>query len=279
MEPNFYSKHSDVQKVDNAYVIKKYSRWIKWETRGARILDVGCGDGFTTTELLLPRIPRNFEKLVGSDLSQKMVDFANATRQKENITFLQQDIGADSCQRGLVAQFDHVFSFYCLHWVPHQKNAFANIHEMLRPGGDVLLSFLGNHPLYDIYENLSKKIQWAPYFLKDFVSPYHHSKRPEEDVNIFMRQSGFIGCNCVVETRRFVFDTWDQVTKTLAAIDPTIKQLGSEDQSKYIADFIEEARKVLWDKLVTSNNNNEEKIPIDYKLIVVYGRKSSKVEL
>lgn len=118
-----YSKYSGLQKNDANFVIDNYLRLIKWKNN-ANILDIGSGDGNVIFELLLPKIPTNFEKLIGIDISEEMVRFAKNQCNNSKIDFLQMDIASKEILPEFHEYFDHILSFYCLHWVVEQRYVF-----------------------------------------------------------------------------------------------------------------------------------------------------------
>ncbi|XP_025831791.1 neuronal acetylcholine receptor subunit beta-4-like [Agrilus planipennis] len=50
-----------------------------------------------------------------------MVDFANQNYSNPKLSFLQMNISCENLPIDFENQFDHIFSFYCLHWVQNQS--------------------------------------------------------------------------------------------------------------------------------------------------------------
>lgn len=117
-----YAKNKKMQKEDALYLLDNYFRLIKLHPQGIdRILDVGCGDGEVTVEILFDKFPKKNQKIVGCDISENMVNYANKKYQnKKQISFLQLDIATVMLPKELDESFHHIFSFYCLHWVQDQ---------------------------------------------------------------------------------------------------------------------------------------------------------------
>lgn len=120
-KPQIYQKANGVQRRDASEVIESYFDKIRWCPEGRdRILDIGCGSGDVTFDLIRPRLPTYYEKLVGSDVSETMINHANKTYYDPRVYFTTLDI-SKKISNDLVGKFNHVLSFYCLHWVQEQR--------------------------------------------------------------------------------------------------------------------------------------------------------------
>ena len=98
---------------------------------GARILDLGCGNGEKTRSL-----SRRFDVL-GVDVSRRQLELARAVA--PDTTFLHSDFTELDFPDGA---FDAVTAFYSVMHVPREQHAlvFARILRWLRPGGLFLAS-------------------------------------------------------------------------------------------------------------------------------------------
>ena len=99
---------------------------MSWKTED-RVLDVGCGPGTITTQVLMPHLPEDFGLLVGADRSANMIQYATETYTHPKLMFTQfdlvEDIGNTSQLRP--SDFDKIFSFFCLHHVPDHRYYLA----------------------------------------------------------------------------------------------------------------------------------------------------------
>src|ERR1700760_1140830 len=91
---------------------------------GERIVDLGCGTGHLTAELV-----RRGAIVVGLDHSADMVTVAKTNYPE--LTFRQ----ADARDFAVETPVDAVFSNAALHWVPEAERVIASIRRALRPGG------------------------------------------------------------------------------------------------------------------------------------------------
>ncbi|KAF2903031.1 hypothetical protein ILUMI_03149 [Ignelater luminosus] len=270
-----YSKYNGLQKNDATFVLKNYFRLVQWKKDGNdAILDIGCGAGDVTNDLLLPFLPKNFGKLVGVDLSEDMVEFARTRYKSSKISFEQMNIEAEDIPVDFEEAFDHVFSFYCLHWIQDQRKALSNILKMLRPGGDMLLTFLASNPIFEIYESLSKSGRWESYMenFKNYVSPYQYSSNPDKELKELLEEVGFQTQVCKVEERIYVYPNAAVLKKSVTAVSPFYNKIPENLQADYLSDYMTEVKRL--NLVETKDNNNEQRINVPYKLFIVYASKS-----
>lgn len=108
---------------------------LQYLPRGQRILDVGCGNGFSTA-IYAPLA----HEILGIDYSAAMIDRARSEHgHLPNVTFAVQDVLDLTFPR---ASFDIAISQRCLinlaTWENQQK-AIRNIAAVLKPGGSFFL--------------------------------------------------------------------------------------------------------------------------------------------
>ncbi|KAF5274249.1 hypothetical protein FQR65_LT04367 [Abscondita terminalis] len=281
-----YSKYNGLQKNDATFVLNNYLKLIQWKKDGGdAILDIGCGAGDVINDLLLPRIPKNFDKLLGVDLSEEMIDFAKTRCANPKVSFEQMNIAAEDVPVDFEDSFDHIFSFYCLHWVQEQRKAVLNIYKMLRPGGDVLLTFLASNPIFEIYESLSKKGRWESYMenFKNYVSPYQYSDDPGKELENILKEVGFEIHVCKVDERIYVYPNVavlkskfhcifqmrsNLIAESVTAVSPFYNKIPEKMKEDYLTDYIKEIKRM--NLVENCNNNNQERVQVPYKLFIVY---------
>ena len=87
------------------------------------MLDLGCGPGRMTKEVLMPRLPEDFGLLVGADLSDKMIQYASEMYSHSKLRYIQFDITEEieNTSQLRPSDFDKIFTFFLLHWVPDNR--------------------------------------------------------------------------------------------------------------------------------------------------------------
>ena len=106
----------------------------KLSNKNTKVLEVGCGNGYTVSKLS-KKLECNF---VGIDSNQQMIQLASKRRLKKNI-FSKQSILEPKFRSGM---FDIVFTQRCLinliSW-KSQKTALNQIHRLLKKDGFLVL--------------------------------------------------------------------------------------------------------------------------------------------
>lgn len=98
---------------------------------GERILDLGCGDGVLTAELVA-----SGAEVVAVDGSPQMVAAAVARGIAARVM--------DARALAFTAEFDAVFSNAVLHWIPEADAVLAGVARALGPGGRFVAEFGGH---------------------------------------------------------------------------------------------------------------------------------------
>ncbi|MEZ4286696.1 MAG: class I SAM-dependent methyltransferase [Polyangiales bacterium] len=120
-----YQEHADFVPVHGAPVVDLLRLHSK---AGARVLDLGCGDGKLTSEL----IELGFD-VVGADSSEALLKGAR-TRGIRTVLADGHDLRFDT-------EFDAVFSNAALHWMTEPEKVIDSVARALkRPGVFVVIS-------------------------------------------------------------------------------------------------------------------------------------------
>jgi len=129
------------------------------------VLDVGCGTGRLTAELL-QRLPRG--RAVGVDLSENMLATAGRHLQPafpSRITFLR----ADAAALPFAGVADAIFSTATFHWVRDHDRLFASLFTALKPGGRLVAQCGGAGNLHRLHGRCAE-LMHQPRFAGHFVA-------------------------------------------------------------------------------------------------------------
>ncbi len=109
------------------------------DLRGKQVVDLGCGYGWFCRSAR----EQGATRVVGLDLSEKMLNKARTLTQDEGIEYQQQDL--EQLQLP-TATFDLAYSSLTLHYIEDLARLFSTVYQALVPGGQFI--FTAEHPIY-----------------------------------------------------------------------------------------------------------------------------------
>lgn len=182
-------------------ILNEFGHTLKWKGTDS-LLDIGCGPGNVTRDVLVPIMPKNFSRVIGADYSEEMLQYARKNFQHPRVAYKFLDIDKDVSKTN-IGKFDHITSFNCLHWVNNIDQSFKNIYDLLNPGGDCLLAFIYRGLIFDVFHEMAKNNKWSKYFSKsDKILPVlHHSDDPVGDSERSLKKAGFENFNVQMRKR------------------------------------------------------------------------------
>ncbi|QDS67994.1 hypothetical protein FKW77_009302 [Venturia effusa] len=126
---------------------------------GDRILDLGCGDGFLTSQIASSISPTGSIK--GIDASPSFIKTATEKYQSHNCTFQIQDVTTFSpttTKDFPTEKYDKVFSNAALHWILRNPTTRATVFQSafaaLKPGGLLVFEMGGHGNVADTHSTL-----------------------------------------------------------------------------------------------------------------------------
>lgn len=120
--------------VKNASFVSEYGSAVAnllGDIDGKKILDLGCGDGRLTQELV-----DKGAKVIGIDASESMIDSARAKGLEAYVL--------DALEMNYRDEFDAVFTNATLHWIPNHPLLAENVLRALKSGGQFVGEFGGH---------------------------------------------------------------------------------------------------------------------------------------
>ncbi|CAB3223286.1 unnamed protein product [Arctia plantaginis] len=264
-----YNKSNIIHKREIPEYLEKYVPTLKWKKNSYRIMDIGSADGSVTTILQTFLPPAS--KILGCDISENMVKFATDNYSNGQTSFIVLDIAGD-IPEDMKESFDHVFSFYTLNWVRDQQRAFENIFNVLEQNGECFMVLGAYNPIFDVYRTLAKDSKWSPfvYDVERYISPYHDSQEPGEEIAKLMENTGFVDVNVKCNDKCFLFDDENMRMSLLSALNPfEIPKYKIDEFRKDYNQLINNIESVHQ----VETNHSPEYATLHYKSIVIYGRK------
>lgn len=224
-----YSKSNDVTKNITSFMLNKYSALIQLKKN---ILDIGCGEGSTLKEVIVPMLPLNIS-VTGLDQSEEMIRAAKELFKKDkNFDFVHANIANPKLTEKLSNRFDNIVSFLALHFVEDQENTFRNIYELLRPTGKIFLVRL----LMEAVPTLPDSLQ------SNYCNLYNNCIFDDETIitttNKFVEKFGFVNVKSVVETYKYEFKSYDEFFGLIIAVNPYLKNLDNESRGPHIQRYL-----------------------------------------
>ncbi|XP_023229428.1 juvenile hormone acid O-methyltransferase-like [Centruroides sculpturatus] len=174
---------------------------MKWSDEDI-ILDIGCGTGRTTKNILLPKCPK-FKKIVAIDIMPKYIEYARKKYSDKRIEYETRDI----LQRPNVEEvkrYDKIVSFYVFHRISDFKKLFSVISSILKPGGYFSFTFFIKNPFFSILQEISNIDEWTKIIKRrhilDELPPFLNWKDVETEFSNFLSKFGLrvTSTNCEV---------------------------------------------------------------------------------
>lgn len=116
--------------------------------RTQKVLDIGCGTGTLTHELL-----QRSGYVLGIDGSKDMIQ--KAKKQYPEVDFAVLDALKMTDQK----EWDVIFSNAVFHWIPNHKLLLSNIYRALKPEGKLVCEFGAHGNIAIIEEGFAKSLQ------------------------------------------------------------------------------------------------------------------------
>lgn len=139
--PDFFREYSALRSKDDNYNIlleQPVMTELLPPLRGKTVLDLGCGCGYNCVDF----IERGAARVVGIDISQKMLKAAESESSDEHIEYKNMSMTDIS---SLNETFDFIYSSLAFHYIEDFGKLIQDIHRLLAQGGQLLFS--QEHPI------------------------------------------------------------------------------------------------------------------------------------
>ena len=137
--------------------------------KGASIADLGCGDGYGSYKL-----HQSGYRVTGLDLSQDMIERANARMKTDGLKFVQGDLTNLPFEK---ESFDGIMAINSLEWTEVPSQGLEEMKRILKPGGKLCIGLLGPTamPRVNSYRRL-----FGEEVICNTMMPWEFSKMAEE---------------------------------------------------------------------------------------------------
>ncbi|GBM60848.1 hypothetical protein AVEN_179004-1 [Araneus ventricosus] len=207
LQPKDYTQwHSPIETVIDFFKGKLTELGWGKSDRNEIIMDVGCGPGGTTREIILPFFPK-VGKIIALDVMPDMINIARGKNAHPQIEYVVADVTEWSAVEQWEEKITKVISIHCFHWVKKQKEGFKNIYRLLMSGGEAAFFFVLEATFFDAIEKLQNSSKWCQY-LKDRdnrIPDSHHYKYDESYYKNLAEEIGFEVLHCRKEEKIDVY--------------------------------------------------------------------------
>lgn len=199
-----------------------------------QILDVGCGDGKITAEIS-EKIPKG--TIVGIDISPSMIDFACKTfspNHYPNLSFVLKD----ALDINYNKEFNIIFSFTVLQWIPDHHAFLALAHNSLKSSGILAITMPMGLPktLEQAVTETMNLPQWSSYF-HQFVTGWNFVEKMEYDK--LLKANQFETIRLEVVPQKDIFPSRESFEIFLNQIFPYLRVLPQDLKKPFLTEVID----------------------------------------
>jgi len=254
-----YNQNSSLQYQWGKSLIDTYTEII---AVSHKIMDIGCGDGKITANILAKVAPNS--QIIGLDLSLSMINLAieKYSLNHKNISFMVDNVENIVFEH----EFDTIFSCCCLQWLQNQRSALKKIAHSMISGGNLFIVIPGKTPnnIFPLGKITAASVKWNHYFI-NFVHPIRSYYTKEEYTNILL-DAGLIPKKIELVNNETIFDI-DKLRDWIKPICSYYEYLPPDLKEEFLNDIV--------DQLVKSYpTNNQNQIILSFVKLEVHAVKN-----
>ena len=212
-----------------------------------RILDVGCGTGFTSVEI----------QAKWRDASLSAIDIAPEMAAQTKIAGIKNVAAGDAARLPFKASsFDLVISSLAFQWISHDERLFPAIARLLAPGGRLYFSTLGPGTLSELqqaYDQASRECTGKPALFRPMMG--------EDNLLELMARAGFVERFTMFKTMVRSYPSVQTLFKTLKGVGASMP--GRPDNPP---------RRDVLKKTVEIYSSGNDPVEATYEVLYVSGR-------
>ncbi|KAG1674780.1 Juvenile hormone acid O-methyltransferase [Nymphon striatum] len=218
--------------------LEQFKGALKLPKENVMVMDIGCGSGNITNEVLFNILNENFnlKKIIGTDVNEEMIEFANERYLQNKLEFRTMDICTRELPEALEGKFDLVTAFSSFHWFPDQKLALKNIRRLLKPNGEIFLMFSTGSILWNTYKRMKENPKWKPY-IQNVSTTVDNCFTSSGDYFEFIRAENFSIRSLRFEKHTYRYENEDETRRSI----------------EHVSHFKETIPEHLWSELMDDN--------------------------
>ncbi|CAG9859956.1 unnamed protein product [Phyllotreta striolata] len=238
--PDLWVKSGGIALLFAKNSLKRYQHLIKWK-KDASILELGFGTGHNSMQYLVPLLPKDYKEFIGSDVSEEMVDYAKNDFKIPKSKVVKLDACSD-VPNEYRERFDHIFAFMLIHMLNKPREAFKNIHTMLKPGGSTFIMFMERKPVEYVMAQLKLHPKWSKYDHDVMIAPYFYSKSPQELYKKDIDSAGFVDYFMEAQNDSYICEEEEFIDLHMC-VNVVIPTIPEELREEYIKEYFKEVHK------------------------------------
>ncbi|KAH7969193.1 juvenile hormone acid O-methyltransferase [Rhipicephalus sanguineus] len=207
-------------------------------------LEIGCGPGNIARNHLLPLCPPSLKRLVGTDISEAMVNYARTAHAHPKVDYRVLDVTADEDVSRFIAEegrFQRVYSFLVLHCIHDKAAALKNIERLMTPGGECLVIYNPYLKWGEFQRALLESDSWEKYHgvVWRAMPVFHESNDPVSLRKSFfdlVELTGLVPLTCELVRINVKSANVDDLARLFATANP-IYPLLTEEEKPMLLDF------------------------------------------
>ncbi|KAG1681894.1 Juvenile hormone acid O-methyltransferase [Nymphon striatum] len=237
-EPEKYNNWNKMQYSLAKNYFEEFKGALKLPKEHAMVMDIGCGSGNITNEVLFNILNKNvnLKKIIGTDINEEMIEFANARYLNKKLEFRAMNICTRELPEALEGKFDLVTAFSSFHWFPDQKLALKNIRRLLKPNGELFLMFSTESMLWNTYKRMKENPKWSSY-IQNVSTTVDNCLPSSGDYFEFFRAEDFSIRSLRFEKHTFRYKNGDETRRMI----------------EHLSHFKETIPEHLWSELIDDN--------------------------
>ncbi|CAG7785901.1 unnamed protein product [Allacma fusca] len=79
-------------------------------------------------------------------------------------------------------QFDKIFSFLVIHWIPNWPRLFKRLYDLMVQGGEIAFYLIADSDMFWVWKQMSKDPVWGKYYgveIDKGIPESHSSPNPQ----------------------------------------------------------------------------------------------------